>query len=117
MDKFSAEQLARLTAALSALETELHAGIAAGQEDAKPVELDGSIGRVTRIDAIQQQSMAKANLGANRLRLKRVQSARRALAEGHYGECQSCGELIAFKRLLARPEARFCIECKEDSER
>ncbi len=32
-------------------------------------------------------------------------------------ECESCGESIGFKRLLARPVTTLCIECKEEAER
>jgi DnaK suppressor protein len=31
--------------------------------------------------------------------------------------CESCGEKIAFKRLLARPVTTLCIDCKEQNER
>ncbi len=31
--------------------------------------------------------------------------------------CESCGEHIAFKRLLARPVTSLCIDCKEQNER
>jgi DnaK suppressor protein len=32
-------------------------------------------------------------------------------------ECESCGEPIGFKRLLARPVTTMCIVCKEEHER
>lgn len=37
-------------------------------------------------------------------------------ASGTYGECESCGEQIAIKRLQARPLTPFCIDCMEEHE-
>ena len=48
-----------------------------------------------------------------------VQKIDRALAKiecGTYGECESCGELLSGKRLIARPFSLLCIECKEERE-
>jgi DnaK suppressor protein len=39
------------------------------------------------------------------------------LKDGLIDVCESCGEKIAFKRLLARPVTTLCIDCKEQNER
>jgi DnaK suppressor protein len=39
------------------------------------------------------------------------------LRDGTIDVCESCGEKIAFKRLLARPVTTLCIDCKEQNER
>lgn len=49
--------------------------------------------------------------------LKKITKALVLVDEGGYGECENCGNYIGFKRLLARPEATLCIECKEEQER
>ncbi len=49
--------------------------------------------------------------------LKKVEHALERIDEGTYGECESCGNYIGYKRLSARPEATLCIECKEEQER
>ncbi|MBL8784475.1 MAG: TraR/DksA C4-type zinc finger protein [Deltaproteobacteria bacterium] len=49
--------------------------------------------------------------------LKKVSKALTLIEEGGYGECENCGNYIGYKRLLARPEASLCIECKEEQER
>ena len=43
--------------------------------------------------------------------LRRVGLARQRLAQGHYGECQRCGEPIGEARLRAMPAAEYCLEC------
>ncbi len=48
--------------------------------------------------------------------LRKVDKALRRIENGEYDECESCGETISKKRLLARPEATLCIVCKEEQE-
>ena len=48
--------------------------------------------------------------------LKKIAKALKRIEEGEYGECESCGNYIGYKRLTARPEADLCIECKEEQE-
>jgi len=49
--------------------------------------------------------------------LNKINEALQQIDRGEYGECTSCGDEIGVKRLLARPVARLCIDCKEDQER
>lgn len=49
-----------------------------------------------------------------------MRQLRRALAkfeDGSYGLCEECGQAIGASRLLARPEARLCIDCQTRAER
>ena len=117
MQELTIEQRSILAKKLEELELELEKSLETSTENARPVELDNPIGRLTRMDAIQQQNMAKAAKEANKLRLRAVKQARVAINEGSYGECSSCGEYIPFARLLARPESSFCVACKEATER
>ncbi len=48
--------------------------------------------------------------------LKKIDKALVRIEEGEYDECESCGGIIAKKRLMARPEATLCIVCKEEQE-
>lgn len=49
--------------------------------------------------------------------MRKIDKALQRLEEGEYDLCESCGNPIGFKRLLARPEATMCIACKEEQER
>ena len=61
--------------------------------------------------ALQQQAMASAD-GHRRLReLQRIEAALKRLDEGEYGDCLSCGEEIAEKRLRLDPAATQCVDC------
>jgi DnaK suppressor protein len=49
--------------------------------------------------------------------LGKIMSALERLEAGGIDECESCGESIGFKRLLARPVTTLCIDCKEEAEK
>lgn len=84
---------------------------------AKPVDLDEPIGRISRIDAIQQQQMARASREGMTLRSAQVRAALDRIADGTYGSCASCEENVGYPRLKARPETPFCIACQSGRER
>lgn len=48
--------------------------------------------------------------------IAKVEETLRKLKDGAYGTCESCGEPIGIKRLLARPVTTFCINCKTEME-
>ncbi len=76
------------------------------------VELDQtSVGRVSRIDALQQQAMATAAERARKRDLVRIEMALRRLGEGEYGFCAEYGEEIADGRLRIDPMAEKCVAC------
>jgi DnaK suppressor protein len=79
---------------------------------AQPVDLDEPIGRLSRMDALQQQSMARASRQGLMLRAQQVEGALRRHADGELGVCLECGADVAFARLKARPEAPFCLACQ-----
>ena len=117
MGELTTEQIAALERDLRALREELCAQIDRSEGGAGTVELDDPIGRLTRMDAMQQQSMVRANRRAAQLRLTQVDAALRRCAAGDYGECVDCGDDIAFGRLKARPESPLCIDCQGALER
>lgn len=116
MEELTEDQTEELRRDLAALRQELEGIFATAREGAKPVDLGLPIGRVSRIDALQQQQMARASLEALELRLRQVGVAQAALASGDYGFCRKCEEPIGYKRLKARPETPFCLACQAGAE-
>lgn len=49
--------------------------------------------------------------------LRKIEKALVRMDEKEYDLCESCGNPIGKKRLSARPEATYCIICKEEQER
>lgn len=83
----------------------------------RPVEASGStIGRLSRMDAMQVQAMAQMGRRQLDIRLQRIEAALAALDAGTYGTCRECKEPIGLKRLEALPEAPFCVPCQESFE-
>ena len=82
-------------------------------EDArKPVTLDQqSVGRLSRMDAMQQQAMDQATEAKRRVDLSRIEAAQRRLRDGDYGFCEDCGEEIPDGRLAIDPMAELCVNC------
>lgn len=97
---------------LEQLKAELEHQEAISQADRDPVELDQtSVGRLSRIDAMQVQAMAMANQQRRRTELDRVKAALRRIDSDDFGYCVACGEEIAEGRLKHNPAATTCIRC------
>lgn len=83
-----------------------------GKESTEPPEsLDGTIGRLSRQDALMQQEIAKDAQRRRNERLHLLQQALGRVQDGSFGICLRCGQNIAKPRLLAYPEAALCVNC------
>ena len=99
---------ARITARLAELAEEDARG-AAGQAT---IELDQqSVGRLSRMDALQNQAMAKAQATRRETERTRLRAALARLEAGEFGYCEDCGDDIAPARLHLDPAASLCISC------
>lgn len=99
-------------ACLQALKTELVALSEASTGDRQPVELDQqSVGRLSRLDAMQVQAMARASDVRRIQEIRRIEAALKRVDEDEYGWCVECGEAIAPKRLEIDPAAARCAGC------
>lgn len=117
MDELTPEEIALLQAALLILKNDLETTMRRSADAAKPVTLDQqAVGRLSRIDAIQQQKMVEANRHRQMLRISQVKQALEAIASDEYGACRRCEEPIGFRRLQARPESPICLDCQNTLE-
>jgi DnaK suppressor protein len=99
------QQLLRMQADLSDIKD-------TADEAARTVELDQtSVGRLSRMDALQGQAMSKEQGRRRRLELQKIAAALRRIETGDYGNCLSCEEPIAVNRLQLDPAATLCISC------
>jgi DnaK suppressor protein len=99
------------------LKAELENIAETGDESAAVVELDqAKVGRLSRMDAMQAQAMAKASSRRRKVLLREIDAALKRIDDGEYGLCQACEEPINPKRLDVDPTARLCIECASASE-
>ncbi|MFN2309046.1 MAG: TraR/DksA family transcriptional regulator [Gammaproteobacteria bacterium] len=101
------ECLLRLQTEIRSLQTERDASTAT-------VVLDqSSVGRLSRMDALQQQAMAQDGRRRAEEMLRRIAAALRRCEDGRYGTCLSCDEPIDPRRLELDPTATLCIACAQ----
>ncbi len=81
-------------------------------ESRGPVTLQqDSVGRLSRMDAMQQQAMALAVEQRRRAERSRIDAALARIEEGEWGWCSACGGEIAEKRLRHDPSVARCVTC------
>jgi DnaK suppressor protein len=92
-------------------QVELQMRIADLEESTKPISPDKGLGRLTRLEAMQDKSVGEAAL--ERLRDERMglQNALINIMSPSFGTCANCGEGIAFERLEVLPGSTLCAKC------
>ena len=70
-----------------------------------------SVGQLSRMDAMQQQSMDLAKEERRAQRLAILTAALKRMNDGEFGYCLKCGEDIPLARLDVDPAATLCIYC------
>jgi len=84
------------------------------QDASKPVVLDqNSVGRLSRMDALQSQAMAQAGAERQQQRLLLIEQALQRIDDNIYGRCLECDDFIATARLKIEPTIEHCIQCAE----
>ena len=76
------------------------------QEGSRPVSPDNAIGRLSRMEAINDQNMVKANLRTTEARIGRLKQTLNHMDDEDFGLCAQCEEPIPFGRLLLIPKSK-----------
>jgi DnaK suppressor protein len=90
---------------------ETHRTIADLREATKPMGLDSAIGRVSRMDYINNKSIAEAELKKAEANVKALERWLSLYTSDQFGKCSRCGQEININRLLLLPESTRCISC------
>lgn len=91
---------------------ELTALSASAEQSQAVVELDQqAVGRLSRMDALQNQAMAKAQQTNRNIETHRLKAALQRLEDGEYGYCEDCGDRIPDGRLKLDLAASKCVSC------
>ena len=117
MEELTAAEQTELYNQLLTLKEELKLLLLTSSASSKVVDLEQPIGRLSRMDALQQQAMAKANRAGHQQRLTLIDAALVAIKLERYGECRMCEEPIGYARLHVRPESPFCLGCQQQTEK
>lgn len=106
------DQRAELRAELERELARLDRTMTMSRDAARPVQLDQtSVGRLSRIDAMQNQQMSADLHSRNEARHAQITDALLRMDEGTYGTCARCAVSIPYGRLIVFPEARLCASC------
>ena len=85
------------------------------KEFTQPISPDNAIGRVSRMDAINNKSIYDASMQNTKALLKRLNQALKLKDDPNFGICTVCKKSIPFERLKIRPDIRFCVNCLNKS--
>ncbi len=77
----------------------------------KPIPLDSSIGRISRMDAINNKSINEAALRDKKKLVKRLERTLDRIHDKDFGICLKCGNEIPFGRLEYMPHTTRCVKC------
>ena len=81
------------------------------QEMSQPIGPENSIGRVSRMDAINNKSVVEAALRKAEEKLDGLKNALHRLDDEGFGICKRCQEPIPPKRIILMPQSRYCVRC------
>lgn len=108
------QELDHFRTLLLALRDDLTDTREARDQSTATVQLDQqSVGRLSRMDALQGQAMAKASQARAEQQLRLIAAALKRIDDDEFGECVECGEPINPKRLEIDPTALRCIQCAQ----
>ena len=79
----------------------------------KPIAPENAIGRVSRMDAINNKSVVEAALREVKQKMQQLQLMQTKTEEEDFGSCLKCKQTIPFRRLMIRPHSKFCVNCAQ----
>jgi len=81
------------------------------EELSQPISPDNAIGRVSRMDAINNKGVMDAALAKARERLTGLRHNLEKLGTNDFGVCSKCKNKIPIERILLAPSSSFCVNC------
>ena len=81
------------------------------KELTKPISPNDAIGRVSRMDAINNKSVNEASLRQAEIKLNNLNRVLSKIEDTDFGICLKCKQAIPIGRILIRPESLLCVHC------
>ena len=81
------------------------------KEQTQPIAPDCAIGRVSRMDAINNKSVTEAALRKAEEKLQKLTFVYSQLNKENFGHCLRCGQPIPVERIIAMPQSVYCVRC------
>jgi len=83
------------------------------KEQTKPIAPENAIGRVSRMDAINNKSVVEAALRKAEEKLNKLLLVKDKIDDDDFGLCMRCGKEIPIGRILLMPQSRNCVGCAQ----
>lgn len=81
------------------------------KELTKPIAPENAIGRISRMDAINNKSVVEAALRKSKEKFKKLKFALTKVDDDDFGLCIKCKQVIPLGRILIMPQSRTCVKC------
>ena len=105
------EELKGLEREIRGLIKKLTIEIAELEITAAPVGPENAIGRISRMDAINNKSVVEASIRNRKRKLSKLHVALGNIKKPGFGLCSRCKKVINPKRLMLLPESDMCVRC------
>ncbi len=105
------EELKILKRDIKRMITTLQSELKSLEASAQPISPENSIGRISRMDAINNKGVLDASIRNRKKKLSKLQLALSKVDSAGFGNCVNCKNPINPKRLMLLPESNRCIRC------
>ena len=77
----------------------------------KPISPENALGRISRMDAINNKTVNEAALRKAKIRLLNLETAKSKINSAEFGLCANCNNEIPIGRILLVPQSKLCVRC------
>ena len=81
------------------------------KKSSSPISPDNSIGRVSRMDAINNKSVLESALRKAEEKLKKLKQVQKKINNPDFNYCSRCKNKIPLARIIIVPESKYCVNC------
>lgn len=107
------EEIQEISKLLTATISSTEKTIAEYKLETQPIAPDCAIGRVSRMDAINNKSVVEAALRTQENKLRGLLHVQSKLGDDDFGLCNRCKQPIPIQRILLVPHNKFCVRCAQ----
>lgn len=79
----------------------------------RPIAPENSIGRISRMDAINNKSVVEAALRVAKEKIQQLKAVQNTMTDPDFGICKKCKKAIPFGRLMIQLHSKFCVICAQ----
>lgn len=105
------EEKKKLKAKILELIAQYEKDVVSTEAMTQPVKPENSLGRISRMDAINNKAVMEVSLRNKKSKLSKLKAALVNIDKEGFGVCASCKNPIQSGRLMFMPESTKCVRC------